>query len=466
MRLTNETYTLVRKSQACRSLGQMLFHPMKYLLPFFCLFLHAQAAERVALVIGNNEYVHARPLETAVNDSTAVSATLKKLGFETITASNASLEQMVEAMEKLKQQSVGAQAVLVYYAGHGIEAQGGNYLIPVDAHLEREIQLKTQALSLEDVLSELKFMAVPARMVILDCCRDNPLEGRSWLATRAYGGGLGSLLEDSLQEATLVVYAASPGKPALDRVTDTDTHSPFTQALIQELPQPGIHSFEVFGRIEERVLHSTASRQKPRLFYNGSTLPFRNFTFAKATAQQPVPEPTPAPAMPTIAQTPLAAAPTPSAAYPNPVIQMAPPSADPAYPNGGGPAQSLPQLPASGYFSVNELFSGSPYAAYNDYSKKEILRRAQAALKNAGYYTSTPDGIIGTGTQRALNSWQQNSGLPITGKLDNESLQKLGLSGISSMSAPATGNSQSKPGFSRPKSPTYQRPTKPSYDAF
>ncbi|MBK8091918.1 MAG: caspase family protein [Verrucomicrobiaceae bacterium] len=184
---------------------------------------HLHAAERVALVIGNDAYRHARPLKTAVNDSSAVAATLKSLGFDTITASNAGLEQMVDALEKLRQQSVGARAVLVYYAGHGIEAQGGNYLVPVDAKLEREIQLKTQAVSLSDVLEELKLMAVPARMVILDCCRDNPLEGRSWLETRAYGGGLATLAEDSLQEATLVVYAASPGKPALDRVSGADT---------------------------------------------------------------------------------------------------------------------------------------------------------------------------------------------------------------------------------------------------
>ncbi len=160
----------------------------------------APAGERVALVIGNDAYQHARPLKAAVNDAAAVAATLKKLGFDTFSVSNTSLEQMIEAMEALKSRAAGAAAVLVYYAGHGIESGGSNYLIPVDAVLEKEIQLKTQTVSLENVLHELKDIRVPARMIILDCCRDNPLEGRDWLATRSYGGGLGSLTTDTLEE--------------------------------------------------------------------------------------------------------------------------------------------------------------------------------------------------------------------------------------------------------------------------
>lgn len=332
----------------------------------------------------------------------------------------------------------------------------------MDAKLEREIQLKTQTLSLDDILAEIKSISVPARIVILDCCRNNPIQGRTWLASRSGGGGLAALEQDSLADATLVIYSASPGKPALDRLSEKEQHSPFAAALLAELPKPDVHSFEMFGRVEDTVIKSTDGRQAPRLFYNGSTQPFRNFHFSSAeTAPEPIPEPTPV--KPAISQPPPAPTPT-NAAYPNPVVQMAPP-ADPAYPNGGSPKFQMLVLPASGYFTVNELFSSSPYAAYNDYSKKEILRRVQSALKSAGHYTSTPDGITGPGTQRALNSWQQTTGIPLTGKLDSATLSALSLTDIQPMNAPAPVQ-RPRPQSSPPR-PAQKKPAgKPSYDAF
>lgn len=389
---------------------------MKALIPLLCLTFTAEAADRVALVIGNDAYQHARPLKAAVNDATAIATSLQKLGFDTISASNAGLEQMVEAMETLKIKAAGAQAVLVYYAGHGIEAQGANFLIPVDAKLEKEVQLQTQAVNLSNVLDKLTALNVPARMVILDCCRDNPLEGRTWLATRSSGGGgLAELQVQNLPAATLVVYAASPGKPALDRVGPTDVHSPFTQALLDTLPEPGVHSFEVFGRVEETVLTRTEGRQSPRVFYNGSTLPFRNFTFSGQ---------------------PAAAATTPAMT----VIQTPPAPAAPPTPVAGvGPAMipaSAPVLPASGFFNLDALFVGSSYASYNSYSRSQILKKAQEKLKAGGFYTSAADGAPGPGTQRGIITWQQTRSLPVTGLLDAATLASLELSGIAPMVEP------------------------------
>ena len=383
---------------------------MKHLLiPLsFALMASVHATERVALVIGNDAYQHARPLKAAVNDATAVAGTLQKLGFETVSASNAGLEQMIEALETLKAKAASAKAVLVYYAGHGIESQGANYLVPVDAKLEKEIQLQTQAVNLNNVLEKLTALNVPARMVILDCCRDNPLEGRTWLATRsAGGGGLGELPVQNLPAATLVVYAASPGKPALDRVSETDRHSPFTQALLDTLPEPGVHSFEVFGRVEEAVLTRTEGRQSPRVFYNGSTLPFRNFTFSG--------EPGSAVSTPTmtVIQTPPAA--------PSPISDVIGPQ---------------PNLPASGFFSLDALFVGSSYASYNSYSRSQILKKAQEKLKAGGLYRSSADGAPGPGTQRGIIAWQQAQNLPVTGLLDTATLTSLELNGIAPMVEP------------------------------
>jgi hypothetical protein len=243
------------------------------------------AAERAALVIGNNNYEHATKLDTAVNDAAAMATSLRALGFDVIFVNDATVETLLEGFATLAQRSQGAEAVVVFYAGHGIESGGVNYLVPVDARLEREVQLRTQAVSLGTVLDELKRMNVPARMVLLDCCRNNPLEGRSWLTTRTAGNGLAALAQDHLAEATMVVFSASPGKPALDKVGDNDTHSPFTTALLEQLAKPGMHSFEMFGLVEDAVLRHTEGRQAPRIFYNGSTQPFRNFRFA--TGKQP-----------------------------------------------------------------------------------------------------------------------------------------------------------------------------------
>ncbi len=380
------------------------------------------AAERVALVIGNDAYKHARKLNAALNDATAVAGALQKLGFETLVASNAGLEHMVEAMETLRVKAVGAQAVLVYYAGHGIESQGQNFLIPVDAQLEKEIQLQTQTVNLNGVLDKLTALNVPARMVILDCCRDNPLEGRTWLATRsAGGGGLGELAVQSLPAATLVVYAASPGKPALDRLTPSDEHSPFTQALLDALPQPGVHSFEVFGRVEESVLERTQGRQSPRLFYNGSTLPFRNFTFAKAGSGAP-------PGVENVS-------------FPPPTVEApsAPPMApDPAASIADQPPAIALNLPARGYFNLDELFADSPYASYNSYSKGHILKKAQEKLKTLGHYPGKPDGVPGPGTQRAILEWQQANEKKVSGKFDLTSLESLRLENLTPMRIPAS----------------------------
>lgn len=400
------------------------------------------AAERVALVIGNDAYQHASQLHAAVNDASAVAAALRRLNFDTISVTNAGLEDMVAAMGELKQRAAGAQAVMVYYAGHGIESGGANYLIPVDARLEREIQLETQALNLNTVLEKLTALKVPARMVVLDCCRDNPLEGRAWLATRGGGGGLGALREDELGEATLVVYSASPGKPALDRVSDADRHSPFTQAMLDELPVPDAHSFEVFGRIEEEVIRRTDARQKPRIFYNGSTLPFRSFRFAigpasSGTSSVPASMPAPAPA-PVVQQLP------PVAPAPAPMVQELPPPA---------PAPMVPPgLPAQGYFDLDGLFATSAYAEHGVYSKQQILRQAQQKLGAQGLYAGAADGGPGPKTQAAIQGWQSGSGRAVTGRLDDATLVSLGLSGLPEYKRPAPARpSAASGGVSRPR---------------
>ncbi|MGV3659703.1 MAG: caspase family protein [Prosthecobacter sp.] len=411
---------------------------MKPVLLFSLLFACAvgglAAAERVALVIGNNEYAHADKLKTAVSDSQAVAAALEKLDFETIVLGNAGLDEMMGGLLTLRGKAEGAKVVLVYFAGHGIEARNANYLLPVDAQLQSEIQLKKQTVSLSEVLDEVREMAVPACMVILDCCRNNPLRGRSWLtSSRSFRSGLAPLKEETMEEATLVIYSASPGKPALDRLDDKDKHSPFTQALLEELPKPGVHSFEVFGRVEESVLTRTGHEQKPRIFYNGSTVPFRTFTFAREPAAPVAAPPVIIPAPPAIqpAMPAVAEAPPPTLAPSVPAAAPAPPPVVTAT-----PAAATPALPASGYFDLETVYGSGPYSGYNRYSRSQILKQAQQKFKTAGHYGLTPDGESGPGTQRAIISYQEAQKLPVTGRLDAATLESLGLQGQSQMKAP------------------------------
>ncbi|MBK8091929.1 MAG: peptidoglycan-binding protein [Verrucomicrobiaceae bacterium] len=220
-----------------------------------------------------------------------------------------------------------------------------------------------------------------------------------------------------------MVYSASPGKPALDRVEQADDHSPFTSALLAEMPKPGVHSFEMFGRVEDTVIQKTSGRQAPRIFYNGSTQPFRNFIFTPETAA------------------PIAAADTPPAPAAQPMPQ--PPSVV-SSPPSTAPQPAIPTLPASGYFDLDALYLSGPYAAYNRYSRSQILKQAQQKLKTAGLYTSTPDGESGPGTQRAILAYQQAQNLPLTGKLDSATLESLGLSGQSQMSVPGDHETECK----------------------
>ena len=146
------------------------------------------AAERVALVVGNNGYRHAQQLANPVRDARAVTAALRQVGFEVTTLEDAGVEKFYEGIEAFKRSAAGAKVGLVYYAGHGIEVDGKNWLLPVDAQLANPAQLRTQAVSLDTVLGDMVAARLPVKAVILDCCRDNPL-GRSWRRTRSAGSG-------------------------------------------------------------------------------------------------------------------------------------------------------------------------------------------------------------------------------------------------------------------------------------
>ena len=220
----------------------------------------ASAAGRVALVVGNGAYAAIGALPNPGNDASDVAAALGRLGFDVTTVRDADLPGMNEALRLFARESAGADVALVFYAGHGLEVDGVNYLVPVDAQLERDTDVEYEALALDRVLRATSGASL--RVVILDACRNNPL-ARSMQrtgATRSISrGSFGDLDENLLGDETLVAYAAAAGTVAAD---GEGRNSPYTSALLAHLEAP-LELSALFRRVRARVLESTGGEQRP-----------------------------------------------------------------------------------------------------------------------------------------------------------------------------------------------------------
>ena len=210
------------------------------------------AAERIALVIGNADYAEA-PLFNPLNDAKAMGAKLRQVGFEVVEVTDADLETMQQAVMDFMNEVTPESTALVFYAGHGIQANGRNYLIPVDATLKSERALRFEALELNDILEELEEIEAKINIVILDACRNNPF------ARRFRGGSRGLAVVDAAQ-GTLIAYATAPGSVASDGHGDNGL---YTQELLRALEQPGLKVEEVFKNVRREVAELSGGEQVP-----------------------------------------------------------------------------------------------------------------------------------------------------------------------------------------------------------
>jgi uncharacterized caspase-like protein len=223
----------------------------------------ALAQKRVALVIGNGAYTKVTPLDNPKNDAAAMEAMFKGAGFGAVVRVNdLGVSAMRRALRDFSDTARDADVAVVFYAGHGIEVGGVNYLIPTDAVLERDIDAQDEAISLDrinQVLEPVKHL----RLVILDACRDNPFARsmRRTIATRSVRSGYGEIDERSLPPNTLVAYAQRAGSTAEDGVGSNN--SPYTTALIKHLPTPGLDIELALRRVRDEVLRATKNRQEP-----------------------------------------------------------------------------------------------------------------------------------------------------------------------------------------------------------
>jgi uncharacterized caspase-like protein len=223
----------------------------------------AFAEKRVALVLGNSAYRNVAPLANPVNDSTKIAATLKDAGFDIVDSRrDLSAVDTRRALRDFADKARDADIAVVYYAGHGIEVDGGNYLIPVDARLERDTDIYDEGLSLDRILIAIE-PAKKLRLVILDACRDNPFSRtmKRTLASRAIGQGLAKVEPNSPN--VLIAYSAKAGSTAAD---GDGQNSPFTSALSHHLTKPGLDVRRAFGFVRDEVLKTTGNKQEPFVY--------------------------------------------------------------------------------------------------------------------------------------------------------------------------------------------------------
>ena len=220
---------------------------------------------RVALVVGNSTYDHIGRLPNPENDAVDMAGALVRLGFDVTTELNADRVSLTEALRAFTRRSAGADVSLVFYAGHGIEMDGVNYVVPVDARLERDVDVRYETVTLDDLL--VATAGASLRLVLLDACRNNPL-ARSMQRTAATrtvsGGSFGDLNEDLLGDETLVAYAAAAGTTAAD---GRGRNSPYTAALLTHLETP-LEIGLLFRRVRAQVLDATNGEQRPHEYHS------------------------------------------------------------------------------------------------------------------------------------------------------------------------------------------------------
>jgi Caspase domain len=317
------------------------------------LFATAAAADRrVALVIGNSAYKSASTLSNTINDATAIAKLFKSVGFEVVISRNdLGVVDFKRAVREFLITAETADLAVVYYAGHGIEIGGTNYLIPIDAKLGRDYDVEDEAVSLDRIIWALQPVR-RLRLILLDACRDNPFPAKIRSAgTRAtVSGGLAKI--EDVSADTLVAYAAKAGSISYD---GDGGNSPYATALIKHLAEPGLDVRIALGRVRDEVLSMTGGRQEPFIYgsLGGATIPLVPAAPVKKLEPAPAPPPAavtrrepPAPAQPAQAAAPPKSAPVASSpaapVAPAPPVAVAKREAAPAAQASPAPAPAKP----------------------------------------------------------------------------------------------------------------------------
>ena len=214
----------------------------------------AIAKDRYALVIGNDAYLEVSVLEKAVADAEAVEAELAALGFETILALNVGRRDLNIAIADFTQKLSPGDTAVVFFAGHGVEIDGENYLLPTDIIAPSDVQkglISSESVALSSLLERVRRTGARTTVAFIDACRDNPFATK---AGRSIGSARG-LARIAAPEGTFIVYSAGAGQQALDKLDDEDTNanSVFTRNLLPKLSQPGLEIRDLVSQLRLEV---------------------------------------------------------------------------------------------------------------------------------------------------------------------------------------------------------------------
>ncbi|WP_440640463.1 caspase family protein [Bradyrhizobium sp. PUT101] len=430
----------------------------------------AKADRRVAFVVGNGSYKNVAQLPNPPIDAKSMAATLRNVGFEVIEGANLSRDQMTEKLLDFGRKAQGSDIALFYYAGHGIAVGGTNYLLPVDADIKTEMDVKLGAAINIDLTLEQTMGDAKVKLVFLDACRDNPFAAKikSNSATRSVNVQSG-LAEMKSGEGTLIAFATGPGQTALDG--QEGNNSPFTRALIDNITRPGVEIQQAMTSVRAQVNEETHKGQLPW----GHT----NLIGAVYLNQAPTTQ------VANVA--PTAAGSVPASAANSDGVELeywrsVKESNKPeelnayltAYPNGQFKALALARLAAikSGPSTATRtLNAGIDPATFTDEAtqltedqiglSKTQRRDVQRRLTGLGFDTKQT-GVFGEETRSVLKRWQAARGYPSSGYL-NKLQHKAMLSEIVAAPPTASDNSQkaarraSAPAASSAPAPAPQR---------
>lgn len=406
----------------------MLFGVVRCLAVICCFLVPLMGSakaddKRVALVIGNADYEFVSDLRNPLNDAKSIAEPLRRLGFDVLLGTDLSVTAMRNLIRLFGERAEGADLALFFYAGHGVQVAGKNYLLPADAKLETVGDLDFAAIEADLIVRQMD-RGSGRKLVLLDACRNNPFEAelaRSLGATRSantLGRGLARI---EASGGTLIAFATDPGDVALDGDGD---NSPFTEALLKHIETPNIEINVMMTRVRGDVFSKTNAQQRP---WTSSSLIGEVYL---------APQAEPAPASPAteggadealeIALWTAADAGGSSldyraylARYPNGTFaalaenrialldETSEPAPEPQEPQEQGEALSPAEIEAAMNMS------------------QSIRKDVQERLSALGHDTRGIDGVFGNGTRAAMRRWQTSAALPVTGHLDQPGLDRL-----------------------------------------
>jgi uncharacterized caspase-like protein len=400
------------------------------LLASLCLTLPAQAERRIALVIGNGEYAYAPKLKNPRVDAEAMHGMLQVLDFQVIKGINVGRDALTELINRFAQDAVGADVALFYYAGHAFQLEGRNLLVPIDASIKNEFEAKQRTVEIDSVL-QYTMDSAKVKLVLLDGCRDNPFTEQMVSKTRSVVLAPG-LAEMKSARGTLIAFATSPGKTALDG--EEGKNSPFTRALLTHLPTPGLEIGLALKRVRAQVVDETRDRQLP-WDHNSMTGEFFMRPVAAAPQGTAAGEAngasgfderalelafwTSAEKSGSVDDYRAYLARYPAGTYAtlarNRVAALSQP--------GGGAAAAVPPsgiAPATGDIKTAEATKATQDALG---LTTEDWKQVQVRLVKHG--TRSIDGTSGDATRSGLKSWQAGRGYPVTGYLNRLQYEEL-----------------------------------------